>query len=116
MQFFLLQKGMQRKLSSFALTAPWLERLDIISGLAPLAPELVEKMQDAPSGTQETDLAANDFARELSFYRQAQATVLEGIPRLHSLGLPTRRPEDFFAQMIKSDEHMQKVPIHQSKL
>lgn len=84
-----------------------------MSGLAPLAPELAEKMQDAAAkgagGNEDTALAANDFQRELSFYRQAQATVLEALPRLHSLGIPTRRPEDYFAQMIKTDEHMQRV-------
>lgn len=106
-----LQKGLKRKLEDFKLSANWLERLDVVSGLAPLAPELAEKMNDAvaKAGTEETTLAANDFQRELSFYRQAQATVLEALPRLHSLAMPTRRPEDYFAQMIKSDQHMQKV-------
>lgn len=42
-------------------------------------------------------------------YRQAQATVLEGLPLLHKLGVPTRRPDDYFAQMAKSDHHMKKV-------
>ena len=39
-------------------------------------------------------------------YRQAQATVLQGIKQLQKLGVSTRRPEDFFAQMAKSDDHM----------
>lgn len=42
-------------------------------------------------------------------YRQAQAAVLEGIPRLHELGVVTKRPEDYFAQMAKADTHMTKV-------
>lgn len=42
-------------------------------------------------------------------YCQAQATVLEAIPRLHSMSIPTKRPEDFFAQMAKSDDHMKRV-------
>jgi len=42
-------------------------------------------------------------------HRQAQAAVLEGIPRLHKLHIPTKRPEDYFAEMVKSDEHMKKV-------
>lgn len=45
----------------------------------------------------------------MNFHRQAQAAVLEGIPRLHNLGVKTKRPDDYFAQMAKSDEHMQKV-------
>ena len=43
------------------------------------------------------------------FYRQAQAAVLEAIPRLHSLGVKTKRPDDYFAQMVKSDDHMNKI-------
>ena len=57
----------------------------------------------------EVDSVHNDFKRELKFYRQAQATVLEVIPRLQSMGVPTKRPDDYFAQMAKSDDHMNKV-------
>ena len=57
----------------------------------------------------EADSVHNDFKRELTFYRQAQATVLEVIPRLKSMGVPTKRPEDYFAQMAKTDDHMNKV-------
>lgn len=42
-------------------------------------------------------------------YRQAQATVLQAIPRLKKEKLATKRPEDYYAQMAKSDEHMKKV-------
>lgn len=42
-------------------------------------------------------------------YRQAQAAVLEALPRLHKLQVPTRRPDDYFAEMAKSDQQMQKV-------
>lgn len=42
-------------------------------------------------------------------YRQAQTAVLEGLPKLHKLGVQTRRPEDYFAEMAKSDMHMKKV-------
>lgn len=57
----------------------------------------------------EDDPVHNDFMREMSFYRQAQATVLEGYSKLENLGLPTVRPADYFAEMAKSDDHMQKV-------
>uniref|UniRef100_A0A8C0V231 EBNA1 binding protein 2 n=1 Tax=Cyanistes caeruleus TaxID=156563 RepID=A0A8C0V231_CYACU len=42
-------------------------------------------------------------------YRQAQAAVLEALPRLHKLQVPTRRPDDYFAEMAKSDQQMQKI-------
>lgn len=60
----------------------------------------------------EADSVNNDFKRELKFYRQAQATVLEVIPRLKSMGVPTKRPEDYFAQMAKTDGHMNKVSMN----
>lgn len=44
-----------------------------------------------------------------SSYRQAQATVLEALPLLNKHGIATRRPDDYFAEMAKSDQHMQKV-------
>jgi rRNA-processing protein EBP2 len=57
------------------------------------------------------DLAVNDFRRETTFHRQAQAAVLLGIPRLREHGVKTKRPDDYFAEMAKSDQHMQKVSI-----
>ena len=67
------------------------------------------KMAGVSSMEPEVDSIHNDFKRELIFYRQAQATVLEVLPRLRSMGVPTKRPEDYFAQMAKSDDHMNKV-------
>lgn len=54
-------------------------------------------------------IAINEFKRETNFHRQAQAAVLEGLARLKALGIPTKRPDDYFAEMAKSDSHMQKV-------
>lgn len=42
-------------------------------------------------------------------YGQALAAVLAARGELERLGVPHRRPDDYFAEMIKSDEHMQKV-------
>lgn len=42
-------------------------------------------------------------------YRQAQATVLEALPKLNKFKISTKRPEDYFAEMAKSDQQMQKV-------
>ena len=42
-------------------------------------------------------------------YRQAQLAVQEALPRLQKLGVLTQRPEDYFAEMVKTDEHMQRV-------
>ena len=54
-------------------------------------------------------LSLNEFKRETIFHRQAQLAAIEGIARLKSQGIPTTRPDDYFAEMMKSDSHMQKV-------
>lgn len=51
----------------------------------------------------------DDFKREMLFHRQAQSAVLDGVPKLKSLGILTKRPDDYFAEMAKSDQHMHKV-------
>ncbi|GAB6031629.1 putative rRNA-processing protein EBP2 [Chamberlinius hualienensis] len=98
--------GLKDKLNQLKLNLPWIERLDFNNDVALLAPELAKKLE---AETAQTSFVENEFKREIHFYRQAQATVLEGIPKLHDLGVPTKRPIDYFAQMAKSDEHMKKV-------
>uniref|UniRef100_A0AAG5D8E7 Uncharacterized protein n=1 Tax=Anopheles atroparvus TaxID=41427 RepID=A0AAG5D8E7_ANOAO len=56
-----------------------------------------------------TDPILYDFKRELIFHRQAQSATCEGIQRLHELGAATKRPNSYFAEMAKSDEHMQHI-------
>jgi hypothetical protein len=34
---------------------------------------------------------------------------MAAIPKLHKLGIATKRPEDYFAEMVKTDDHMQRV-------
>ncbi|XP_076236389.1 putative rRNA-processing protein EBP2 homolog [Calliopsis andreniformis] len=114
---------MQRKLEEIKLKLPWVERLDMTNAPAPLAPELALQMQEQevkrakqlqgnkklPQYDPADDPVLNDFRREIMFHRQAQGAVVDGIVRLKKLGLPTIRPEDYFAEMAKSDAHMQKV-------
>ncbi|XP_023930259.1 probable rRNA-processing protein EBP2 isoform X2 [Lingula anatina] len=92
---------MKSKLQEISQAIPWVERLD--STCDPAADVLGTEKESGE------DVVHDDFKREMRFYRQAQTTVLESIPRLHSLGIPTSRPEDYFAQMAKADEHMTKV-------
>ena len=33
----------------------------------------------------------------------------EALPKLNKLGVGTKRPEDYFAEMVKTDDHMQRV-------
>jgi len=111
--------AMRQKLAEMQSKLNWVERLDLVNGPAPLAPELAYKEElhskerasraKQAGGSLEEDVVHNDFKREMLFYRQAQAAVLEGLPRLQSLGVKTKRPEDYFAQMAKSDQHMNKI-------
>ncbi|KAK3592144.1 hypothetical protein CHS0354_019434 [Potamilus streckersoni] len=95
--------AMKHKLEEFKQHLEWIERLD-----------LTNDPTQTPGGNQATEeqgdsVADDDFKREMKFYRQAQDTALEGIAKLHKLNIKTRRPEDYFAEMAKSDDHMKKV-------
>lgn len=93
------------------------------NSMAPLAPEIAvqfEKHEQKRASlfagnakikafAPDEDPVLNDFKREMCFHRQAQSAVLEGIKRLHALGITTKRPDDYFAEMAKTDEHMQKI-------
>lgn len=110
----------------------WIERLDTVNDVAPLAPEIAVQLnehkgkrsreikminsQRKSKGSSnpslknvEEDPVHNDFVREMGFYRQAQEAVLKCLPRLKGMNVPTKRPDDYFAEMAKSDNHMQKV-------
>ena len=51
----------------------------------------------------------DDLNRELAFYKvcQAAATTARGL--LKKEGIPFTRPGDYFAEMVKDDEHMGKI-------
>ena len=41
--------------------------------------------------------------------------VAEALPKLRRLGVPIERPSDYFAEMVKTDDHMQKVGFFTSQ-
>jgi rRNA-processing protein EBP2 len=51
----------------------------------------------------------DDLNRELAFYAQSLAAVKQGRVLLMKEGVPFTRPTEYFAEMVKSDEHMGKV-------
>lgn len=51
----------------------------------------------------------DDLSRELAFYNQALDAAKEAVKRFQSSGRPWLRPPDYYAEMVKSDEHMAKV-------
>lgn len=51
----------------------------------------------------------DDLSRELSFYNQALDTLKLARPLIQAAKIPLTRPDDYFAEMLKTDEHMSKV-------
>ena len=51
----------------------------------------------------------DDLNRELAFYAQSLSTVNEARALLKKEGVSFSRPADYFAEMVKSDEHMGKI-------
>ncbi|XP_047515682.1 probable rRNA-processing protein EBP2 homolog [Pieris napi] len=114
---------LKTKLKEFQLKLPWVETLDLVTTVAPMAPDVAlqiqqtairrKNLQENSKGKQvydpTNDPVLNEFKRENLIHRQAQSAVLDGIKRLKDLNISTRRPDDFFAEMAKTDEHMQKV-------
>ncbi|GFF26735.1 rRNA-processing protein EBP2 [Aspergillus udagawae] len=51
----------------------------------------------------------DDLNRELAFYKVCQAAASEARSLLKKEGVPFTRPGDYFAEMVKTDEHMSKI-------
>lgn len=57
----------------------------------------------------EVEDVENDLERELAFYNQALEASFAAIKRFEDDGIKWRRPDDYLAEMVKSDGHMAKV-------
>lgn len=51
----------------------------------------------------------DDTERELAFFKQGLNAAIEGRKQLLALKVPFARPVDYFAEMVKSDDHMDKL-------
>lgn len=58
---------------------------------------------DVPVEIRDVD---DDLSRELAFYKQALDAANLGRKKLAKDGMPFARPTDYFAEMLKDDEHM----------
>ncbi|KAH8801548.1 eukaryotic rRNA processing protein EBP2-domain-containing protein [Xylogone sp. PMI_703] len=52
---------------------------------------------------------SDDLNRELAFYAQSLSAVKTARQLLKAEGVPFSRPKDYFAEMVKADEHMAKI-------
>ncbi|ORX44581.1 eukaryotic rRNA processing [Hesseltinella vesiculosa] len=88
--------GMLRLLDRIKLDLPWIETMDITSS-KPIEIDAEKEGEEL------------DMARELAFYQQALEAARLARDKFKKLNIPFSRPDDYFAEMIKSDEHMAKV-------
>ena len=51
----------------------------------------------------------DDIKREVAIYNSTRENVMKGMQFLVQSGVPISRPDDFFAEMLKSDQHMSNV-------
>ncbi|WCJ22812.1 rRNA processing protein-related [Euphorbia peplus] len=59
---------------------------------------------------QEQEVDVNDdLTRELTFYTQALEGTRKAFEKVEPMGLPFLRPADYYAEMVKSDTHMEKI-------
>ncbi|XP_075944473.1 putative rRNA-processing protein EBP2 [Anarhichas minor] len=100
-------EGMKHCLAELRKDLPWVERLDMTN--LPAEDVFSNAEGNIPSVKNGVVDADDDFQREMLFYRQAQATVLDALPLLSKHGITTKRPDDYFAEMSKSDQQMQKI-------
>ncbi|KAJ2615620.1 RRNA processing protein [Coemansia sp. RSA 1285] len=70
----------------------WVQRCDITS----MSPLVVENTED-------------DLDRELKFYQQALEAVTRAKANIKEAGIPFSRPDDYFAEMVKSDSQMARI-------
>ncbi|XP_055942248.1 probable rRNA-processing protein EBP2 [Argiope bruennichi] len=94
--------GLQEKLKDIQLNMDWIEKLDIT---VKSSTESEDSDKKAAIDTE----AEHDFKREMLFYNQALEGVTKAFKKLKKMGIPTKRPDDYFAEMAKSDAHMLKV-------
>ena len=65
---------------------------------------------DVPSNSAVRSLEINeDIKREIAFYNVTRQNVMQGMGILVQAKVPISRPDDFLAEMVKTDEHMLRV-------
>mmetsp|Transcript_10978 Transcript_10978/g.15437 ORF Transcript_10978/g.15437 Transcript_10978/m.15437 type:complete len:393 (-) Transcript_10978:232-1410(-) len=63
---------------------------------------------DDDEGTSQLDVH-DDLKRELVFYNAALDAVHNARKKCEEFSIPFTRPEDYFAEMVKTDDHMAKI-------
>ena len=69
----------------------------------------METLLVKPRGPTVVEDVGDKTERELVFVKQALEAAIDGCKMFHELDKPYRRPDDYYAEMIKSDEHMARI-------
>ncbi|KVI04583.1 Eukaryotic rRNA processing [Cynara cardunculus var. scolymus] len=70
--------------------------------------EWIHKLSLDINQEQEVDVN-DDLNRELAFYTQALEGTRQAFVKFQTMGLPFLRPSDYYAEMVKTDSHMEKI-------
>ncbi|EEB08267.1 rRNA processing protein Ebp2 [Schizosaccharomyces japonicus yFS275] len=69
----------------------------------------VERMSVTSAEPVVVEDVEDDLKRELAFYKQGLDAVKIAFEKLRKANVPITRPSDYFAEMLKTDEHMEKI-------
>lgn len=105
--------ALHSKLESIAWgNVPWNEHLSVVANLDHSrqgGPALLSNKPSTAAEPEDLDDVNDDAQRELSFYSQAHDAVMRALTHMQKEGQRWQRPNDYFAEMVKSDEHMAKI-------
>ncbi|VDO80635.1 unnamed protein product [Heligmosomoides polygyrus] len=111
---------MREKVAEFAKKLPWIETVDVTTK-SNLTKDMIENDFDREMQLSIIFMLNEDWIIEFIIratfslqnrvfsYIQAEKAVQIAVPRLLSMGVKVIRPSDYYAEMAKSDGHMQKV-------
>ncbi|KAF0552000.1 eukaryotic rRNA processing [Gigaspora margarita] len=89
---YINKSALKKSYNEIKIDAPWIETQVITSS--------------EPVSIKDID---NDIERELAFYKQALEGAIEGRKNVIASGVSFSRPDDYFAEMVKSDVHMTRI-------
>ncbi|KAL7675423.1 hypothetical protein ACOME3_001683 [Neoechinorhynchus agilis] len=96
--------GLKAKLKQLqAENLPWIERVDVTV-------EVDDDVEANPeSSTNHTEIFNDDFKLEAQIQKLASVATMAAIDKFKKLHIPYKRPVDYYAEMLKSDDHMKKI-------
>ncbi|KRZ60225.1 putative rRNA-processing protein EBP2 -like protein, partial [Trichinella nativa] len=88
------KNGLKKKLEELNKNLPWIERMNVTVSRSKAADDAAK---------------SNDFQLEMNFYNQAKESVKSAFSMIDNEPSLAFRPSDYFAEMVKPDDHMTKI-------